>query len=308
MNIVFDIYYFLYKNIWKKLGISRGQGFLLDFFLTVVGRSNSEYSIRISDGRIFRGDLWNIRYRALFWYRTHEPIETLLFKNLVRSGDVVLDVGANIGWYTTLAGELVGSGKVYAFEPVDIVASELQKNVNLNQLTNVTVQQIALSDRSGFGHIWFAVEDWGLSSLIQRNPLKSIKHSIELQTLDDWVKENRMKTITFIKCDIEGAETLFLKGGMTTLQRFQPLIMMELNAPTLNNFGLQVDELLKIFFELGYGVYAIQPNPNNNIVFTKLGVKSHIMMQVNILAVPEGNKELYDRFVGVIECCDSTRT
>ena len=298
-TIVVDIYYFFYKLLWKKFGLRRGQGILLDLLLLIVG--DSEYSIAVEDSRLFRGDLKNIRYRALFWNRVHEPLETQVFKNLVRAGEVVFDVGANIGWYTTLAGKLVDDGKVYAFEPIDVVASELRKNIGLNHLDNVAVQQIALSDRSGFGCIWFSEENWGLSSLTQRNSQKPIRRCIELKTLDHWVRENSIETVTLIKCDIEGAEILFLRGATETVKHFQPIILLELNTPALHNFGFEPSDLLEILHECGYDTYAITSDVRKTLVLERLCTKTTSIKEINVLAAPRHNRRLYNRCLGVIE-------
>ena len=301
MKMVFDIYYFLYKNTWDKLPVKRGSGFLLDLLLLTFGKSHPEYLIRIPDGRHFKGNLWNMRYRALYWHRTHEPVETEIFRKLVRPGDVVLDVGANIGWYTTLAAKLVGNGKVFAFEPIDVIANELRQNVSLNKLDNVTVEQMALTDSSGTGDIWLVDTNWGLSSLRRPNAGPSTSYSVGLKTLDDWAREKCIESIALIKCDIEGAEMLFLKGATVTIHRFRPLMLLELNPEALHNFGFKPCDLLRLLSELRYHTYAITRSLCSEPLLEELGPINTTISQMNILAVPSDNRQSSEKCSGLVE-------
>lgn len=88
--------------------------------------------------------------RQLYLFGSWEATETAFLKRIVKSGDTVLDVGANIGYFTVLLSLLVGpSGRVFGIEPTQSTYEQLVKNVEINRLDNVTLCRVALSDKSG---------------------------------------------------------------------------------------------------------------------------------------------------------------
>ncbi|CEG11098.1 Methyltransferase FkbM (fragment) [groundwater metagenome] len=87
---------------------------------------------------------------ALYDIGGYENAETQLFESRIKEGDVVLDIGANIGYYTLIAAKLVGvNGKVYAFEPDPTNFSFLKKSVEINNYKNVICEQKAVSNENG---------------------------------------------------------------------------------------------------------------------------------------------------------------
>jgi len=98
-----------------------------------------------------------------------EPDTSVVVRKLLRKGDVVVDVGANIGYYSLLFSRCVGTdGHVYSFEPVPQLASALRKNADLNQFEQITLSNLALSDHNGEARFYVGPEDnSGLSSLRQ---------------------------------------------------------------------------------------------------------------------------------------------
>src|SRR5437870_2877368 len=94
--------------------------------------------------------------------QSYEPFETQWIQYLVRPGDVVLDIGAHIGYYTTLLSQLVGvHGKVVAFEPDPTNFTLLQQNVARIACTNVTLYNLALSDRNGTVALYLSADNAG---------------------------------------------------------------------------------------------------------------------------------------------------
>src|SRR5207253_6545315 len=91
-----------------------------------------------------------------------EPLETYLVERRVREGDVVLDIGANIGYYTLVFAELVGdSGRVFAFEPEPANFALLSENTGLNGRANVTLVNAAVADAGGRLPLYLAGENKG---------------------------------------------------------------------------------------------------------------------------------------------------
>lgn len=126
----------------------------------------------------------------------------VLQKN-IRYGDLVLDVGANIGYYTMLMSKIVGdSGKVYAFEPEPKNFEILQKNIKINNIKNVIIEKFALSDKIGKSYLQIS-KDSG------QHRLSDSGLETQTTTIDNYFGN---KKIDFIKMDAEGSEYNIFKG------------------------------------------------------------------------------------------------
>src|SRR5258708_4633510 len=134
-----------------------------------------------------------------------EPFETELAKVLIKPGDVVLDLGANIGYYTLLFARLVGpAGRVYAFEPEPANCALLKKNVELNGYENVVLVSKAVSNQTGLGKLFLCDFNQGDHRLYDS---KDGRPHIEIETVElDRFFHNYGGSFDFIKFDIQGAE------------------------------------------------------------------------------------------------------
>lgn len=178
-------------------------------------------------------DLWlnNTGYidKQIISKGVFEPASTRAINFFVKEGDVVLDVGANIGYYTVLISKLVGqNGKVIAFEPTSHFGDVLRKNIAANQLTNVEVVNYGLSNTAQDICI-----DIGPSSATLHSPkgfdkIISQEH-ILLTTLDEYVKQNLLDKVDFIKIDIDGHEPHFFEGAWQVLEKFSPILIFEVS-------------------------------------------------------------------------------
>lgn len=173
----------------------------------------------------------------------------------------VLDLGANVGYYTLIAAHLVGPrGRVHAFEPDPESYDLLVKSVRLNGHTNVTTVCAAVADRAERGRLYLDSGRWG-QSLSERNiaaPVGSVE--VETVTLDGLLESGALgPRVDVIKIDVQGAEGLVRKGAGRLLQRDRPKILMELEPDRLRNLGTDPLELLRAFVADGYAIHPIDP-------------------------------------------------
>jgi FkbM family methyltransferase len=203
---------------------------------------------------LWAGDLW-------------EATETHWFVRSLRPGDVVVDVGANIGYYTVLAGHLVGeSGRVYAFEPDPISFEYLSKNVRLNGLRNVVLEQKAVSNESGTIRLYLADENKGDHRIYDPKGEQRPSVEVEAVALDDYFAGVE-DSVDFVKVDTQGAELVILKGMMDLVRRSPSAILAFEYAPKLlTGFGSSPRELVDGFlelelemFDLGTGGSTLRP-------------------------------------------------
>ena len=173
------------------------------------------------------------------------------FSELVKNGDTVLDIGANVGVFSLLGSKLVGeTGKIYAFEPSQNTFNALTENLSLNNIKNVFPQRLALSNTEGVIHLG-AVENDALNFIDVKNK-NTAGEAVEMTTLDKWLKINNLNKIDFIKIDIEGAELLCFKGAIEMLKNAPPTILMECNEVWCKRFDYSVFDLLQFLHGFGY--------------------------------------------------------
>jgi len=187
----------------------------------------------------------------------YEEAETNIIKKLINKGDVVIDIGANIGYYTLIFARLVGNeGKVFAFEPESVNFNLLKKNVELNGYQNVVLVKKAVSNKTGQEKLYLSEDDKGAHSLIgEIENRKSIQ--IDCIKIDDYFRNNINK-IDFIKLDIEGSEIEAIKGMSSVLKKIPNIILMtEFNSYLLKKSDLEPIEFIKLLRKYEFKIYSI---------------------------------------------------
>jgi FkbM family methyltransferase len=191
-----------------------------------------------------------------------EPDVTAYFRDRVRTGMVVFDIGANVGHFTLLAAKRVGpTGQVYAFEASPTEYKKLTANVALNRLTNVVTNPMAVCDRTGTVSFQVCSDGLGLYNSLG-TPLRQTATSLQVPctSLDDYLQATGMVRVDVLKIDVEGAERLVLAGGHRLLLRSDaPEVVCEFCDGTLRGMGSSSRELRRAFEELGYRVFRYDP-------------------------------------------------
>lgn len=192
------------------------------------------------------GDYEEILYHT-FWNK-YFLSEKNRIQDFLKKGDVVVDVGANIGLFSLILSDLVEeSGKVYSFEPISLLHKKLNNNINLNGIRNVTTIERGIGDRESEIEIFLNPEQSGLSSVVVKPGDKFVSQKIKLTTLDKYFITRKEK-ISFIKIDTEGYEPRVLRGAKELINRDRPIIYIELGG----DHQQTSIEALKILKELNY--------------------------------------------------------
>jgi FkbM family methyltransferase len=182
--------------------------------------------------RAARLEFMKLYYLGQHRRRAGEEPEMRTLASFVAPGDCVVDVGANVGFYTVRLSEAVGiQGTVHAFEPVPETFAILSATVRRLPLSNVVLHASALSDHSGTAEIVVPREAGGadnlyLAHLAGKAAPPGRRTRIETVTLDEF-RRNGLPRISFIKCDVEGAELLVLRGALAVLREDRPVMLCE---------------------------------------------------------------------------------
>jgi|TARA_B100001750_G_scaffold49963_1_gene37870 FkbM family methyltransferase len=214
---------------------------------------------------------------ALSIFKIYEPNQTKIVKKYVHEGDVVIDVGAHVGYYTLLMAQLVGkNGKVYSFEPDPVNFELLKKSVEINGFENVVLIQKAVSDTTEKIKLFLGDNDSAINRIYDAK-LGDAKKSIDVEsvTIDEYFKEND-KLFNFIKIDSEGSEAKIINGMEKFLTKNRKLIMMTEFFPFLiKKSGDEPKQYLKSLENSGFELYNIlddnkETNKINSESFLKI--------------------------------------
>ena len=193
---------------------------------------------------------------------SYEPNETRIMMSMVKPGMTIVDIGANIGYYTLLFARAVGEGgSVYAFEPAPETFALLKRNLRENNLSHIVkLHEIALSDREGAGELFINEYNKGNNRLYNSGGMRSAP--IRLKRLDDIIPPTN-EHVGFIKMDIEGAEVLALRGMRELLARDKPIIVIEYWPRRFKKLNTTAEEMFEMLGVLGYKFWDIEGESGN---------------------------------------------
>lgn len=156
--------------------------------------------------------------RSIFFNGTYESGTMKIMNDVLNKGGTFIDIGANIGLMSLYASRIIGNeGKVLSFEPLLSTYKILIQNMSLNNARNIKAINNAIGSTNGIVEIFDNSKiNRGASSLIKTNQTKS-SHRVPIKSLDTYLDENPIDSITCIKIDVEGWELEVLKGATKTL-------------------------------------------------------------------------------------------
>lgn len=193
-----------------------------------------------------------------FWVRPTDESDQYIIKEIygeavydelaVSNGDVVIDVGANIGVFSTRASERVGAaGKVISVEPIKDNIRLLKKNLKQNGCTNVQILKLALSNSTKDG-VMNVYQRHGSSSFVSKSREKLLSTQlVKVDTLDNVVSMLGLSRVDELKIDVEGAELDVLQGAVRTLSKHRPKVAIEIHP-----WGPSRSQITEFLQEQGY--------------------------------------------------------
>jgi FkbM family methyltransferase len=204
------------------------------------------------------GDWGSVGIAMIYCLRERYEPELIVIERFVRNGQVVVDAGASCGIYTVALSKLLaGTGRVLAFEPGARAYAALEANIHLNDLTNVRAFRLALADR--VGRVTLRHHRFGPVSnrLDLEAPAGGGAEEVEATTLDAVLEAEGHPVIGLLKMDVEGVETLVLRGARATLGRGRPVVLFEYNARLVAHHELVATGPLDALTALGYRFFRV---------------------------------------------------
>jgi len=219
----------------------------------LVGRLDTGPWIRVSG-------VAGLEWHVLLGQDVAEAAAAEALTKLVKPGQTIIDVGANIGYFSLTAAVLVGdSGRVIAFEPHPVAAGRLRQNVALNDLSNVEIVEAAVAHTPGSLRLFLGEDSEG-SSLYDLGLEPNLAVAdVRALTLDDYVVAERIGKVDLLKIDAEGAEVNVLRGAQCLLSvPDAPAVIIEANPLTLQAAGESIDALRSKLQSLGYKISILE--------------------------------------------------
>ena len=200
------------------------------------------------------------QFRQLAKYGIYEKETTEYFLENVSEGDVVLDIGANIGYFTLLFASSVGKeGKVFSFEPEPSNFEILKKNVKTNNFQNVVLENGAVSNSMGTTELYLSEKAAGQHRIYKSKDVSENHISVKTIRLDDFFNTNPFfEKISFIKLDAEGSEFGVLKGMEKILSQNKTIkLIMEFSPRQIIDYGANPIDQLQYLKNLEFNFYTV---------------------------------------------------
>lgn len=222
--------------------------------IPVVGQIPTQYDgldefVMVTDGK-------DSLASRIYWQGTtsFEASETNVYMALLQNAQTILDIGANTGLYSLIAGVHHPPKNIYCFEPMPVIADTLRRNINANHFDHVQVFEMAITDSDGEITLYVPIQGtlpMGSSTSGDfRNNTKPI--SVIAKTLDTLVSEEQINQVDLMKIDTESTESAVLRGGADLINRDRPLIMCEILTDTF------AKSIAEFFDAKDYQIYRIE--------------------------------------------------
>ncbi|RYD79273.1 MAG: FkbM family methyltransferase [Verrucomicrobiaceae bacterium] len=248
----------------------RGKWRIVDRILSLTGLEDPDRG-RVHD--VERAGLrWRLNpdcavQRRLLYHGMFDihDIRALLVK--IGPESVFLDIGSYFGFYGMLAAQR--GARVFAFEPVPVNFQLLSLHRELNHVERLQAFQLAMSDAEG--EVAFALpSDDNRGTGRMKVDASDDKETVRVAatTLDQFARYHSLDRLDAFKLDVEGSELQVLAGGRATIERFRPVMLIELNPPCLARFGSTAGDLMGVVRGLGYDVF--RPTSRGLVPFEQL--------------------------------------
>lgn len=273
-----DAFEFLYSKKPDEAALARARHLIgreyiekiSDLRLLIMGQDRQSYPtsmiVRFNEADLRYVNVENINFAldgadtsisgSIINGNSYEPHVTDVFRRYIKSGWRVVDIGANIGYFTMLAASIVGEhGEVLAFDPNSENCRLILINAARSNFNNIKLHPVALSGETGYAYFSSHIgSNGGMVSFHQDNLMNGMGLVVPTARLDDLIK----RPVDFIKIDVEGAEHSVFRGALNVLSSYRPIVSSEFSCEMIRRVsGVNPREYLALFVSYGYVIYLI---------------------------------------------------
>lgn len=274
--------------------------FITEFGIAAFDQKRGIFDLRkLINGSMISLDISEKTQRSIYSAKVYERNLTRFVVAHLTGGDTFIDIGANVGYFTLLAAQAVGSaGRVVACEPEHENFKLLERNIELNHYENVTPLRVAIGEGDGEVTLNINPLNRGGNSVLPFNEYHSGKHyykkddierrfgpalqqRVPIKSLDGLISENQLAHIKIIKIDVEGYEEAVIKGAENILKdRVAEYFICELsNKETRGN-------IIDTFKQSGYDACAMgshgdierTTNLGRDVLFVRTTARDHLVL------------------------------
>lgn len=265
-----------YAPKWSKPILRPLSGFYIHLYRGVYNSVREEAMVTTSQGLKLFVNYSDYVEREIA-NGTYERDYVNTFCQTVREGDTVLDVGANVGYFSLLASRKAGArGVIYAFEPAPKTYGRLLRNLRINQIENVVALELGLSDMEETLRLRIPKEnpaEASIASQASSEVLIGTRYAVnlvevKLMPFDKFYGERRMRGIDVVKIDVEGSELKVLRG-MNMALRSNPnvILFVEISPLLIELLDGKTVELVHLLRECGFvDAFAVNKNIHIDLV------------------------------------------
>lgn len=235
----------LIQEAFRYIGLYLTPDKLVKWWL--IKLANVKLAVRSIQGSLMILDLSDKGiHKDLYLNGIREPQATRYLQSILESEWVVVDIGANIGYYALQEARVVQ--KVIALEPTPASFKVLETNIDLNSYDNIEAHELAIGDC--VGEVAFEISracNWNSVAPLRRKGTLSVR----METLDRLLDGHK---VDFVRMDVEGYEMNALKGMKGVLRYNKPRMFIEVHRDKLKDYGSSQRELLEYLASFGYGI------------------------------------------------------
>jgi len=245
-------------HLWYylKMPNHRGKGRILATLLDAGIRKARPFLWKMGNGNYVAIDpreglaAWSVGWTCFMTGKWEAHVERLL-NDRIKTGSCVMDIGANLGYFSTVMARCVGNaGHVFSFEPVPLTYRQLCIAREFNHLDQITPLNLALGDANGTAQLHFDASMMGSASMhTHMSAQQPLSANVEIRRLDDLWKLGRVTEPDLIKIDVEGHEFATFDGARELLTKARPQIVFEYNRPAAEAAGWDLPRLVTLLRE-----------------------------------------------------------
>jgi len=252
----------LSSRVWP-FRFGKGLPVRVGAFATKLGLLSSEW-YEFQPGLWMQLDARDLIQQTILLEGVWDPLLTRFVERELGPGDVFIDVGAHVGYFTLLASRRVGAGgTVLSIEPNPAALVQLEQNIERSHLQNVRVEHTACGASRDAVRLYLHTDsNSSMASLSTANATGGGAVEVACTTLDHLCHQRGLARVDLVKIDVEGAELSVLRGMGTLMRERRPVIVLELEPRLLEGVGTPVHAILAFLEDLGYSLAPLGGHSN----------------------------------------------